>query len=149
LAASGARFRIIDRLVDRTHESRALAIQPRTLEVLAGLGIADQLVERGNPGMAVQMHSRGRTTQLPLFDIGLDDTAYPFLLFLSQADTEAVLDDHLTSQARRGERGVELIDLDETTDAVTCTLRRGPQDSQQIHASYVVGCDGAESTAPR
>jgi 2-polyprenyl-6-methoxyphenol hydroxylase-like FAD-dependent oxidoreductase len=149
LAASGARFRIIDRLVDRTHESRALAIQPRTLEVLAGLGIADQLVERGNPGMEVQMHSRGRTTQLPLFDIGLEDTAYPFLLFLSQADTEAVLDDHLASQARRVERGVELIDLDETTDAVTCTLHRGPHDSEQIHASYVVGCDGADSTVRR
>ena len=42
LAAFGVRFRIIDRLSDRVHESRALAIQPRTLEVLARHGLADQ-----------------------------------------------------------------------------------------------------------
>jgi FAD binding domain len=40
LQAFGARFRLIDRQLDRVHESRALAIQPRTLEVLAAFGIA-------------------------------------------------------------------------------------------------------------
>jgi 2-polyprenyl-6-methoxyphenol hydroxylase-like FAD-dependent oxidoreductase len=33
-----ARFRIVDRAQDRVHESRALAVQPRTLEVLARYG---------------------------------------------------------------------------------------------------------------
>ena len=33
LTAFGARFRIVDRRPDRASESRALAIQPRTLEV--------------------------------------------------------------------------------------------------------------------
>jgi len=32
------RFRIIDRSFDRVHESRALAIQARTLEILDSLG---------------------------------------------------------------------------------------------------------------
>jgi hypothetical protein len=36
LAAHGMRPWIIDLGLDRVHESRALAIQPRTLEVLAG-----------------------------------------------------------------------------------------------------------------
>jgi hypothetical protein len=48
---------------------------------------------------------------LRLFDLGLADTAYPFLLFLSQAETERILGDHL---ARRGvtiERGTELVEL--------------------------------------
>src|SRR6266496_740300 len=85
LAAFGAGFRIIDRRLDRAHESRALAVQPRTLEVLSGLGLADAMVERGNPTVRLEMHSGTRTTQAPVFDIGLDDTAYPFLLFLSQA----------------------------------------------------------------
>ena len=35
LHAHGARVRVVDRLPDRVHESRALAVQPRTLEVLA------------------------------------------------------------------------------------------------------------------
>jgi len=42
-------FRIIDRSFDRAHESRALAIQARTLEILDSLGVADVLVAHGNP----------------------------------------------------------------------------------------------------
>ena len=38
LQALGVSFRIVDRQPDRVHESRALAVQPRTLEVLRGLG---------------------------------------------------------------------------------------------------------------
>jgi len=100
LQAFETRFRIIDREADQVHESRALAIQPRTLEVLTGLGLAGTLVERGNPAVRVELHTRARTAQLPLFDIGLDDTAYPFLLFLSQAETEAILNEHPARRTR-------------------------------------------------
>jgi hypothetical protein len=79
LLSFGASFRIVDRQLDRVHESRALAVQPRTLEVLTGLGVADAMVERGNSAVRLQMHTGARTTEVPLFDIGLDDTAYPFL----------------------------------------------------------------------
>ncbi|MGH9261807.1 MAG: FAD-dependent monooxygenase, partial [Acidimicrobiales bacterium] len=76
LLSFGASFRIVDRQLDRVHESRALAVQPRTLEVLTGLGVADAMVDRGNPAVRLQMHIGARTTEVPLFDLGLDDTAY-------------------------------------------------------------------------
>jgi 2-polyprenyl-6-methoxyphenol hydroxylase-like FAD-dependent oxidoreductase len=145
LQAFGTRFRIIDREADQVHESRALAIQPRTLEVLTGLGLADTLVERGNPAVCVEMHTRARTAQLPLFDIGLDDTAYPFLLFLSQAETEAILNEHLARHDVTVERGVELTDLQQTPDHVTCTLRHADGRTESLQADYVIGCDGAHS----
>src|SRR6516225_6281913 len=59
LAAFGVRARLIDRGLDRVHESRALAIQPRTLEVLAGFGVTDELVAAGN--RAVQLRDRKST----------------------------------------------------------------------------------------
>src|SRR6266487_3974290 len=95
LVAHGVRPRIVDRASDRVHESRALAIQPRTLEVLAPLGVTDELVALGNPGVQLSVHARGGERILPLFDLGLEDTAYPYLLFLSQAETERVLGDWL------------------------------------------------------
>src|SRR5262245_33527162 len=95
LAAHGVRPRIIDRGVDRVHESRALAIQPRTLEVLAGLGVSEELVAAGNRTVHLRLHARGRAVSVPLFDLAGADTAYPYLLFLSQAETERVLADHL------------------------------------------------------
>lgn len=88
LRSHGAAFRILDRSLDRARESRALAFQPRTLEALAGSGVTGELVARGNPAMQLRMHLPRRVVQVPLFDIGLADTAYPFLLFLSQAETE-------------------------------------------------------------
>jgi 2-polyprenyl-6-methoxyphenol hydroxylase-like FAD-dependent oxidoreductase len=145
LQAFGTRFRLIDRLFDRVHESRALAVQPRTLEVLTGLGIADSMVERGNPAVELEMHGRFRTTHAPLFDIGLDDTRFPFLLFLSQGETEAILGDHLVAGGTTIERGVELVGLSQHTDCVTCTLHHRDGHTEEIEAGAVVGCDGAHS----
>lgn len=108
----GVRFRVVDRALDRVHESRALAIQPRTLELLAGLGVTDQLVAHGNRTVRLRLHAGRRTVSMPLFDIGLDDTSYPYLLFLSQAETERVLADHLAQHGVRPERGVELVGME-------------------------------------
>jgi 2-polyprenyl-6-methoxyphenol hydroxylase-like FAD-dependent oxidoreductase len=145
LRAFGARFRIIDRQADQVHESRALAVQPRTLEVLAGVGLAGAMVERGNPAVQLQMHAGTRTTEVPLFDVGVDDTAYPFLLFVSQAETEAILNHHLAQRNVTVERGVELTGLDQSPDHVTCRLRHGDGHTETVDARYVTGCDGAHS----
>jgi 2-polyprenyl-6-methoxyphenol hydroxylase-like FAD-dependent oxidoreductase len=145
LQAFGTSLRLIDRQLDRVHESRALAVQPRTLEVLTGLGLADTMVERGNPAVELEMHGRFRTTRAPLFDIGLDDTRFPFLLFLSQAETEAILGDHLVAGGARIERGVELVALTQHTDHAACTLRHRDGHTEQVGARHVVGCDGAHS----
>jgi 2-polyprenyl-6-methoxyphenol hydroxylase-like FAD-dependent oxidoreductase len=146
LHAFATPFRIIDRQLDRVHESRALAIQPRTLEVLAGLGLADAMVERGNPTVGLLLHAGRRTAQVPLFDVGLGDTAFPFLLFLSQATTESVLDGHLRERSVAVERGVELTGLDQHPDHVRCTVADRDGRTEHIEARYVVGCDGAHST---
>src|SRR5262249_30411540 len=140
LHALGAAVRIVDRQLDRVHESRALAVQPRTLEVLRGLGIAQTLVERGDDTSQLQLHAGERVVVIRLFDVGLEDTAYPFLLFISQAETEAVLSEHLV------ERNVELVEFQADRDIVVCTLRHGGETTERLHARYLVGCDGAHSS---
>jgi 2-polyprenyl-6-methoxyphenol hydroxylase-like FAD-dependent oxidoreductase len=149
LRALGARTRIVDRQRDRVHESRALAIQPRTLEVLGGLGVARTLVERGNPAVRLRLHAGERSTPpLRLFDVGVDDTAYPFVLFLSQAETEAVLRQHLAAGGVAVERGVELAGFEGSQDdqELVCTLRHDDGVTEQVRARYLVGCDGAHSS---
>ncbi len=149
LAAFGVAPRIIDRGHDRVHESRALAIQPRTLEVLAGLGVTGEMVAHGNPSVQLRMHVRGRELAVPLFDLGLDDTAYPFLLFLSQAETERILQERLSEAGVEVERGVELVDLVDAPDAFAATLRHRGGREEIVSARYVVGCDGGHSTVRR
>jgi 2-polyprenyl-6-methoxyphenol hydroxylase-like FAD-dependent oxidoreductase len=149
LAAHGVRPRLVDRGHDRVHESRALAIQPRTLEVLAGFGVTEELLARGNQAVRLHMHVRHRVLTLPMFDLGLDDTAYPHLLFLSQAETEDILQRHLQTSGVAVERGVDLVDLSAGAEQVTGRLRHDDGRDETVAASYVVGCDGAHSTVRR
>src|SRR5258707_6621784 len=142
LAAFGVRARLIDRGLDRVHESRALAIQPRTLEVLAGLGVTGELIAGGNRAVQLRMHVPGRVLTVPMFDLGLDDTAYPYLLFLPQAETERVLGEHLAAAGVPVERGVELAGLSNAAGAATATLRHRDGREEVISARYVAGCDG-------
>ncbi|GAA1041087.1 FAD-dependent monooxygenase [Virgisporangium ochraceum] len=142
----GARVLVVDRQRDRVHESRALAIQPRTLEVLAPLGVTDRLVEIGNRAVRLRIHFPRRTVTIPLFDIGTTDTAYPYLLFVSQAETERILGEHLADRGVAVRRGWELTDLTEVNGGVRCRLRQHDGTTGEVRAAYVVGCDGARST---
>jgi 2-polyprenyl-6-methoxyphenol hydroxylase-like FAD-dependent oxidoreductase len=146
LAAWGVPTRVVDRQLDRVHESRALAIQPRSLEVLGALGLAAPLLSRGNDALRLQFHAGGKVVDVPIFDTGLDDTRYPFLLFLSQAETEAVLSESLAERGLVVERGTELIDTTVGPDGLHCTLRHPDGRTEQVSPSYLVGCDGAHST---
>jgi 2-polyprenyl-6-methoxyphenol hydroxylase-like FAD-dependent oxidoreductase len=142
----GSSVRIVDRQLDRVHESRALAVQPRTLEVLRGLWLAQTLVERGNDSSQLQIHAGDRVVVVRLFDVGLEDAAYPFLLFISQAEIEAILNEHLAEQGVNVERGVELIEFEAGQESVLCTLRHGDGRTERLHARYLIGCDGAHSS---
>jgi 2-polyprenyl-6-methoxyphenol hydroxylase-like FAD-dependent oxidoreductase len=146
LQAYGVPFRLIDRQLDRVHESRALVIQPRTLEVFARHGLAQPLVDLGNSTVRLRLHAGRRVIPVDLFDVGLTDTAYPFVLFLSQAETERILCQHLLRHGITVERGVELVGLDPDGDRVACRLRHRDRREEDVQASYVSGCDGAHST---
>jgi 2-polyprenyl-6-methoxyphenol hydroxylase-like FAD-dependent oxidoreductase len=150
LHAFGARFRIIDRLVDRAHESRALEVQARSLEVLQSLGLGESLVARGRTSTRLMIHfGRGAPVVVRLSDIGAVDTRFPFILFVSQAETESVLDEYLASAGVTVERGIELVEFQQNHDGVDCTLRRHDGQEERVCACYLVGCDGAHSVVRR
>ena len=147
LARYGVSFRIVDRALDRAHESRALGVQARTLEVLQSLGLGETLVRRGNPGTRVRLHfDRTRSAEIRLAGFRAPDTRFPFILFVSQSETEAVLGGHLASLAVTLERGVQLVDAEAGTEAVHCLLRHRDDRQERVSARYLVGCDGAHST---
>jgi 2-polyprenyl-6-methoxyphenol hydroxylase-like FAD-dependent oxidoreductase len=147
LRAFGTRFRIIDRARDRARESRALAVQARTLELLQFVGLADALVAKGNASAQLMLHFEGgRSARVALGSFGAADTRFPFILFVSQAETEAILGEHLARAGTTIERGVELADFVTRDDAVEAHLRFGDGREERVRAAYVVGCDGAHST---
>src|SRR3954465_14096074 len=68
LAAFGVRAVLGDAAPDRVHESRALAVQPRSLEVLRPFGVSDELVARGNRGVRLRITAGGRGAPPAPFD---------------------------------------------------------------------------------
>jgi 2-polyprenyl-6-methoxyphenol hydroxylase-like FAD-dependent oxidoreductase len=147
LARFGVRFRIIDKQVDRGHESRALAVQARSLEVLQSVGLGEVLARRGRTTARLMLHvDRALPTAVDLGDVGRADTRFPYILFVSQADTEAVLIEHLQSSRVHVERRVELTTFREDASGGLCALRHGDGREESLRVSYLVGCDGAHST---
>ena len=142
----GTRYRIIDRSFDRAQESRALAVQARTLECLDTVGLADPLVARGRTSTRLVLHLGARTVaEVRLGEFDSVDTRYPFILFVSQAETELLLNNHLGSAGMTVERGVELIEFAASESYVECRLRDANDREELVRTSYLVGCDGAHS----
>src|SRR5512133_3190175 len=131
----GTPFRIVDRSLDRAHKSRALGVQARTLEVLDAVGIADPLVARGNTSARLVIHLGRRTVAAArLGSVGAVDTRYPFILFVSQAETERSLGEHLAARGVAIERGVELVRFEAGEGEVECVLRREGGREERVRA---------------
>ncbi len=151
LESFGTSFRIIDRSLTRSEQSRALALQPRTLEALRPFGISSALAAAGRPATGIHLHLPDQTLPVDLSDAGIEDSEFQHLLFLSQADTEYALAAHLASRRIRVERGVELQDLefldpDDHFAGVEAKIRRMDRGIERVRARYLVGADGAHST---
>lgn len=147
LARQGVRAKIVDQLSERSDKSRALIVQSRTLETFRTFGVVDEILARGSHGYRLRPHVQGRP--FALIDIANDkveDTRYPFTFFLSQVDTEEVLDRALAAAKIEIERPVTATSFERVDGGVIVTLS-GPAPGQErrVKAKYVVGCDGAHS----
>ena len=146
LARFGVRFRIIDKQLDRSRESRALGVQARSLEVLQTLRLGEELVRRGNSTTRLMLHfDRHEPPIIDLGNVGRADTRFPFILFVSQAETEGVLAGHLVSHGVTIERGTELTAFQQGPDGFLCALKHPGDRRESIRVRYVAGCDGAHS----
>jgi 2-polyprenyl-6-methoxyphenol hydroxylase-like FAD-dependent oxidoreductase len=147
LARFGVRFRIIDKQPDRAHESRALGVQARSLEVLQALGLGEALAARGRTTTRLIIHvDRNDPVAIDLGAVRRADTRFPYILFVSQSDTEAVLGGYLEATGVPVERRVELAGFQEESAGIVCALRHVDGREEIVQASYLAGCDGAHST---
>jgi len=145
LAAAGVAVRIIDSRPEPSDKSRALVVHARTLELLDRHRLAQPLIELGRTTLKVRIQGGAREFPLVLSDIGAEDTAFPFLLFVSQVETERVLEQALNAHGVQVERGVTLTSVTRIPDGALASLRVNEALEQGTYR-YVVGCDGAHST---
>jgi 2-polyprenyl-6-methoxyphenol hydroxylase-like FAD-dependent oxidoreductase len=148
LARHGVAPRIIDRGPAPATTSRALVVQPRTLEIFDDIGVIEPVLAAGNPAMSLALTFAKRTVEMDFADqlTGPQNyTAYPALRTLSQHDTERILTDSLTRQGVEIERGRALTDLTQDGEAVTASVRGEDGSIETVRCRWVIGCDGAHS----
>ena len=143
LARYGVPVRIIDKIPDAAHTSRAVAVWPRTLELLDRSGAAADLIALGNQVTVANLLSGGR----PVAALSLDQvpSPYPFVLMVPQYDTESVLRRHLAAHGVAPDLGIELLGFEQDAGGVSARLRGSDGAESTERFAFLVACDGAHS----
>jgi 2-polyprenyl-6-methoxyphenol hydroxylase-like FAD-dependent oxidoreductase len=146
LGRRGVRATIIDRHSGPALQSRAMAVQARTLEIYSKLGIAERALELGRIGHGANMWTRGRLrARVPLEEMGRGMSPFPYVLMLGQDDNERIMGDRLRQWNIAVQWDTELVALDQEPSHVTATVKGPDGATRTITAAYVAGCDGARS----
>jgi 2-polyprenyl-6-methoxyphenol hydroxylase-like FAD-dependent oxidoreductase len=144
LTQHGVKCRLIEKTALPNDKSKALVVWCRTLELLDGLGLAEEFVRTGLKINGGSMYANGeRLVHLLLTS---DESPFGFPLMIPQNKTEELLTEHLAKNNVSIERHVELVTFHEISDGVRCTLRHADGSEEFIETPWVIGCDGAHST---
>src|ERR1044072_7813034 len=117
LARRGIKATIIDRHAGPAQQSRAMAVQARTLEIYSKMGIADRALELGARAAGANMWANGRwTARIPLGDIGRTASPYPFVLLLGQDENERIMGEKLREYGIAVQWNTELVAFEQHPD---------------------------------
>ncbi len=146
LARHGRATRVVEMRDKPEQQSRALAVNPRTLDILEPTGVTGRMLELGLPIHEVRFYRSGRVVGgMSLAGI---HPRYPFMLGLSQAVTERLLAEALIAAGGAVERGVKLVacrNLSDEVEAAVEPAAGGPR--EVIRCPWLLAADGAHSTA--
>ena len=112
----GLNCKVVEKREEATHRSKALAVQPRSMEIFESLGISDRFLNEGLQLSGMNLHCG--EDQLGHVDLSLVDSPYPYILSLPQSQTERILGDHFTRLGGKIDRQWEVTDLKEGGEGV-------------------------------
>ncbi|MEI5527140.1 FAD-dependent monooxygenase [Streptomyces brasiliscabiei] len=137
LRLAGVDVVVLERLTERTGESRGLGFTARTMEVFDQRGVLSRFGE-------VETSTQGHFGGLPI-DFGLLEGAHQAAKTVPQSATETHLEQWAISLGADIRRGHEVLSLTDDGSGVTVGVR-GPEGEHSLRAAYLVGCDGGRST---
>jgi 3-(3-hydroxy-phenyl)propionate hydroxylase len=148
LAQQGVTVHVFE-AADRVDESpRASTTHPATLEMLAALGLLDEVIARGLVARSFQFWDRPSRRMIAEFDHAVlkDDTPYPFVVQCEQHKLAKLAIERLrelpNAQVRFSARIDTLEQFDDRVEVAVATARG----RENLTASYLIGADGGRST---
>ncbi|MGY1960891.1 FAD-dependent monooxygenase [Nocardia gipuzkoensis] len=143
----GVACRVIDMAGGRARTSNACVLHARSLELLAHLGLADPLVARGRRTRRMNYHFLG-TGEIARLDFTQLDSPYPYMLTISQAETERILHEEHASLGGTIEWNTELLSVstDSAGHITARVVNKADGREEILHPDRIIGCDGVHST---
>jgi 6-methylpretetramide 4-monooxygenase / 4-hydroxy-6-methylpretetramide 12a-monooxygenase len=144
LARRGVRTRVVEREPGPHTQARATAVQPGTLEILAGAGAVDRVLAESEHlrfARVFDAHLR-QAGEMAFAGAGCQ---WEFQCSLPQWRTERILADRLAELGGAVERGVTVVSLRQRDDGVVVGLQRADGTAETTEASWVIGAGGAQS----
>ena len=142
-ARRNLRFRLVEARASQSEHSKALAIFPRTLEILDMAGLAGPFLEAANRVTSVRVSTHGHT--LAQMRFAPEESPYRFIAMVPQDVTERLLVEQLRRQGGSVEYETSFVSAVQAGESVTATLDHGGR-REEVTAAFIVGCDGAHST---
>ncbi|RYU86889.1 monooxygenase [Mucilaginibacter terrigena] len=145
LLRNGVQPVIIDIKQGPTNQSKALAVQARSLEIYRQLGVIDKVLNGGKQAGGLSFNMGGeQLVSLSLKEMGDTQTLFPFIHLYQQSKNERTLLEYLTTACCPVYWETTLVGLKQDTGAVTATLQNG-ESTYELTCDYVIGADGAHS----
>ena len=141
LSDLGYRPRIIDKKDSIGEKSKALAINPRTLDILEKFNLSERFLEKGRrmSGMCIWEGD----TFIFKNDFSKVKHKYPFMLIQSQKETEEMLLDEALKRKINVEYSTELTSCKLIGDTYTSEING--KTKEQFSSDYIIGADGGHS----
>ncbi len=143
LALAGVRAVVVDRDLQRSRQTKALNLQPRSAEILDWRGWLDPMLE-----LAFTKLTGGHYAGIPL-DYSALDSRFAYQIGIVQADVERTLEAVLAGYGGAPRRGHELVAIEagiSPDDDGVVALLTADGDEYRCAARYLVGADGGRST---
>ncbi|KAH9912833.1 FAD binding domain-containing protein [Fomitopsis serialis] len=152
LLKSGVPIRIVEKLRAPHGGARGTAIQPRTLELLAFLGVVHDIFAVSTLPLLMATHGTGqevlKITRWEQEAQPSPHIPYPRVASCSQAEFEKVLRKHIEKLGAKVEYGVELTKFEQHASGVVANLRGSSTGDatyeETVECAYMVGGDGAK-----
>ena len=145
LARRGFHPRILDKGNGFTpiEQSRALAVNNRTLQLLEASGVTDALLAAGNQVRSFRIRNKKDRDVISL-DFENSGALYPFILVVPQGETERLLAQALAGYGVEVEWNAEIIDSNADNEKPAVDINR-PNGVDTIKPDILIGADGARS----
>ena len=152
LARRGTAAIVIDPKNGPTRESRALAVQARTMEIYDQLGLAERVLAGASPALRVRLSQRPDARGFDFAKVQRGATRFPGIQIFEQSKNEELLSTALAETGEPVHWGHRLVDLSwarEGTDEGVVALVEGPDGLIRVRCRWCIGADGARSVVRR